>query len=128
VTGALSPGLPVALVATLSVLALTVAAAPTTAVRTKRLRLTAIAIVSALALATTVWQAWAAGEQIARFKRDDRSKELASQVKTLEAQVAKLKEGARARSLGADTAGKLADYLRPFGSRKVVVSCAPNDI
>src|SRR5271156_4046881 len=121
-TGALLPGLPVVLVVALSVLALTAAVAPTTAVRTKRLWMTAIAIVGALALATTVWQAWAAGEQIARFKRDDRSKERASQVKTLEAQVEKLKEGVRARSLGAETAGKLADYLRPFGSRKVVVS------
>jgi hypothetical protein len=39
-----------------------------------------------------------------------------------------LKESTRSRTLSADTAAKLADYLRPFGTHKVVVSCAPDDI
>ena len=42
--------------------------------------------------------------------------------------MAKLKESTRGRTLSADTAARLADYLRPFGAHEVVVSCAPDDI
>lgn len=127
-TGSLLPGLPVLLVVALSGLALASALTPAAGAITKRMRAVAIAVLGILAVATTVWQARASGEQIARLKQNDKSKELASQIRSLEDQVAKLKESTRLRSLGTDTASKLADYLRPFGSHKVVVSSIPNDI
>jgi hypothetical protein len=124
-TRSLLPWLPALLIVALGILALAAAAGRSPA--TKRLWLAAIAIAGMVALAATLWQGWAAGEQIARLKRNDRSAELAAQVKSLEDEIAKLKETTRARSLGAETAANLAGYLRSFGSRKVVVSCAPNN-
>ncbi|HUC73046.1 MAG TPA: hypothetical protein VMS01_17795 [Stellaceae bacterium] len=128
VTEKLLPWLPVLLVIALTVLGLAAVAAPAAGKAAKRLRLGAIAIIGLLTLAATIWQGSAAAARIARLMRNDRSETLAAQVKTLEEQVAQLKESTRVRSLPADTATKLADYLRPFGRRKIVVSCAPNDI
>jgi hypothetical protein len=124
----LLPWLPALPVIALTVLALAAAAAPATRRATKWLRLGAIAIMGVLALAATIWQGSAAAARIALLTRNDRTEELTAQVKTLEGQVAQLKQSTRVRSLPADTATKLADYLRAFGSRKIVVSCAPNDI
>jgi len=124
----LLPWLPALLIAALSAVALAAAALPAPVRGGKQQRLAAIAILGILALGTMVWQAWAAGEEIARLKRGDHSTELAMQVKLLEEQVAELKESTRARSLDGQMSAKLADFLRPSGSRRVVVSCIPNDI
>ncbi len=126
-TGVLLPWLPGFTVIVLCALALAAAAAPATSAA-KQVRLGVIAVVGALTLGVAVWQARSASDQIARLIRHDQSKELAAQVKFLQEEIVRLKESTRARSLGAETASKLADYLRPFGSRKIVVSCAPNDI
>src|ERR1051325_2219906 len=52
---------------------------------------------------------------------------LNSRIGELQAQIDVLREKAKTRSVDADTAKKLEDYLRPFGSRRVVVSCVPGD-
>ena len=90
--------------------------------------LAAIAVLGSAALAVSVWQGSAASNEIARLQQNDRTEQLALQVKSLEQELTKLKEATRARSLGEQTATKLADYLRPYGSRKIVVSCVPNDV
>jgi hypothetical protein len=122
------PWLPALLIAALSALALAVATFPATSTVVRQLRLTAIAILGISALATTVWQVWIDGEEIAHLARLDRSTELQIRVKSLQEQLAKLEESTRGRSLVGDTAAKLANYLRPFGGRKVVVSCIPDDV
>jgi hypothetical protein len=53
---------------------------------------------------------------------------LTSKTKDLETQIELLKQKNRERIILADTATKVADYLRGFGSRAVVVSCAPDDV
>jgi hypothetical protein len=127
-TDASASWLPGLLVLVLSAAAVVVVAAPPAAGAVKRRRLIAIAFLGILAVAATVWQARRAADEVARLIRDNQSSELAAQVESLGQQVAKLKESTRNRTLSADTAAKLADYLRPFGAHEVVVSCAPNDI
>ena len=126
--GAFAPWLPALLVLILSAVAAAVGTAPAAVPAAKRTRMTGIVLLGALAVAATVWQAHSAADRIARLTRENQSSQLAAQVKSLEGQIAKLKESTRSRSLSADTAAKLADYLRPFGTHKVVVSCAPDDI
>jgi hypothetical protein len=52
---------------------------------------------------------------------------LNSRIGELQAQIDALREKAKTRSVDSDTAAKLADYLRQFGNRRVVVSCVPGD-
>lgn len=124
----LLPWLPALLIAALSAAALAATALPVMPNAAKQRRLAGLAILGVLALGTMVWQGWVAGREIAELKHNDRSTELAAQVKALEQQVDKLKESTRVRSLDAETAAKLADYLRPSAPRTVIVSCIPNDI
>jgi hypothetical protein len=53
---------------------------------------------------------------------------LSAEVASIQAQIEALRAKAKARSVDADTAAALADYLRPFGAHRVVVSCAPDDV
>jgi hypothetical protein len=126
ITGELSAWLSTLSVVVLVALALAALVAPAASAAAKRLRFAGIASVGALALVATVWQAWAASD-LARLKQQI-SLTLEAQVKSLQEQVAKLEDSTRIRSFSTDTATSLADYLRTFGSRKIVVSCAPNDI
>jgi hypothetical protein len=126
ITGELSAWLSTLSVVVLVALALAALVAPAASAAAKRLRFAGIASVGALALVATVWQAWAASD-LARLKQQI-SLTLEAQVKSLEEQVAKLEDSTRIRSFSTDTATSLAGYLRTFGSRKIVVSCAPNDI
>jgi hypothetical protein len=59
---------------------------------------------------------------------DDALASLSAKVASVGNQIAALKVGAKGRSVDAETAFKLADYLRPYGSYRAVVSCAPNDL
>src|SRR5580704_2116964 len=52
---------------------------------------------------------------------------LNSRITDLQNQIDVLREKAKTRSIDSDIAAKLADYLRPFGSHRVVVSCIPGD-
>src|SRR5438552_2590689 len=53
---------------------------------------------------------------------------LNAKIGDLEEQVRALQEQARSRTISPETAAKLAEYLRPFGSQRVVVSCVPDDV
>jgi len=53
---------------------------------------------------------------------------LNAKIEDLEAQIQALKEEARGRTIAPDTAAKMAEHLRPYGSQRVVVSCVPDDV
>jgi hypothetical protein len=59
---------------------------------------------------------------------DDALASLSTQVAKVGQQIAVLKADRRERSVDAETAVKLADYLRQYGSYRVVVSCAAGDL
>jgi hypothetical protein len=52
---------------------------------------------------------------------------LNAKIKDLETQVHALQEKSRTRTIDADTSAQIADYLRPFGNHRAVVSCLPDD-
>jgi hypothetical protein len=54
--------------------------------------------------------------------------QLAERIETLERRIKELEESGHGRSIGADAAKKLAQYLSQFGSRRVVVSSAPDNL
>lgn len=126
--GVVASWLPVFLVLALSVVALTAAAAPAAAAARKRRRILAICLLGAIAIAATAWQSHSAADRIARLVRGNQSVQLAAQIQSLQDRIAKLQESVRGRTLSADTAAKLADYLRQAGANSVVISCAPGDI
>jgi hypothetical protein len=126
--GAYAPWLPALLALILSAAAMAAVAAPAAAPTAKPRRMAGVALLGALAVAATVWQAHSAADRVARLTRENQTNQLTAQVKSLEDQIAKLKESTRSRTLSTDTAARLADYLRSFGAHKVVVSCAPGDI
>jgi hypothetical protein len=53
---------------------------------------------------------------------------LNSRINELQAQIETLREKGRTRAIDSGTVTKLADYLRPFGNHRVVVSCVPDDV
>lgn len=59
---------------------------------------------------------------------DDALASLSGKVSAVKEQIAALKAGETARTIEPATAVKLADYLRQYGSYRVVVSCAPSDV
>ena len=119
--GALAPWLPVILVLILSAVAVALAGTASRPV-VRQLGMSTIVLLGGLAVAATVWQARNAANQI------NANLAATEQVNALKDQLTKLKESIRRRTISTDTATKLADYLRPFGVHKVVVSCLPNDI
>ena len=125
-TTALTPWLPALLALILSAVA--VAAAGTMPARpaTKRLRIAGVALLGGLAVAATVSQTHVYADRISN--EEVRSAALAKQVQALEDQIDTLKQSTKRRTISADTGAKLADYLRPFGTRQVMVSCSPGDI
>jgi hypothetical protein len=59
---------------------------------------------------------------------DDALASLSAKVASIEGQIAALKAGEKGRSVDDETAAKLADYLRQYGSYRAVVSCASGDL
>jgi hypothetical protein len=55
-------------------------------------------------------------------------RELNAKVKDLESQIDALKKSTRTRAIDPDAAAKMVEYLRQFGSHRVVVSCVPDDV
>lgn len=53
---------------------------------------------------------------------------LKAKIQELEDQVRDLRQQMRGRTIAPEAAAQLADYLRQFGSHRVVVSCAPDDM
>jgi hypothetical protein len=120
--------LPVLLALTLSILAVGLAAAPAAVPAARRRRIAAVLIVGGLTVVASGWQAQSAAERIARLVRDNRSRQLTAEVEALQDRIAKLQVSTRGRTVGADTAAKLTQYLRQSGAHSVMVSCPPGDI
>jgi hypothetical protein len=59
---------------------------------------------------------------------DDALASLSAQVAVLREQIDSLTTGSTGRAIDPPTAAKLSDYLRSYGSYRVVVSCVPGDI
>ena len=53
---------------------------------------------------------------------------LNARIGDLQSQIETLREKGRTRAIDSEVVTKLADYLRPLGSHRVVVSCVPNDV
>ena len=53
---------------------------------------------------------------------------LNAKIKDLESQIHALQEKSRTRTIDAETSAQMADYLRPFGNHRVVMSCLPDDL
>lgn len=131
--------LPTLFLIVLTAVALTAASTPPAALATRRIWFASIMLFGVLALAGSVWQGMKAGNATAHLTQTVASAENlgetrtsraepADRVKTLEKRIKELEAGGAGRTVGADTATKFADYLRGFGSHRVVVSCAPNDL
>ena len=93
---------------------------------TRRLRIAGIALLGGFAVAATVWQTHIYTDRISNEELGSAAQ--TKQVQVLEDQIDTLKQSTKRRTISADTGGKLADYLRPFGTRQVMVSCSPGDI
>lgn len=59
--------------------------------------------------------------------RDDAIAALSAKIVSLKEQVAAVRSGTAGRAIDPQTGAKLADFLRQYGSFRVVVSCVPND-
>jgi hypothetical protein len=59
---------------------------------------------------------------------DEAVASLSAEVANIQGQIEVLRNQSQSRSVDADTATKLADYLRQYGAHRVVVSCAPDDV
>jgi outer membrane murein-binding lipoprotein Lpp len=53
---------------------------------------------------------------------------LNARIDELQHQIEALREKSRGRAIDGETARKMADYLRPLGDHRVVVSCVPDDV
>jgi hypothetical protein len=133
------PWLPTLFLIILTAVALTAASTPPAAPAGRRIWFASIMLFGVLALAGSVWQGMKAADATAHLTGTAASAEnlgdtktsraeLAKRVETLERRIQELEAGGKGRMIGADTATKFADYLRGFGSHRVVVSCAPNDL
>ena len=131
--------LPTLFLIILTAMALTAASTPPAAPATRRIWFVSIMLFGVLAVAGSVWQGMKAGDATAHVTQTMASAEnlgepktsraeLAERVETLEKRIKELEAGGGGRTVGADTATKFAAYLRGFGSHRVVVSCAPNDL
>jgi hypothetical protein len=133
--GGVIPWLPTLFVIILTAVALTRAGAPPMSAAGRRIWLGSIMLLGLLALASSVWQAKKepdATGTVASAETEGAIEatraQLAEPFETLEKRIKELEEGGHGRSIGADTAAKLAEYLRQSGSHRVVVSCAPDDL
>jgi hypothetical protein len=125
-TAALVPWLPALLTLILSAVAVAAAGTMPSGSATKRLLIAGIALLGGLAVATTAWQTHIYADRIS--SEEVHSAAQTKQVQALEDQIDTLRQSTRRRTISADTGTKLADYLRPFGTHQVMVSCSPNDI
>jgi hypothetical protein len=122
-------------------LALTAAGSPAAAASGRRLWMTSILVFGCLSIAATVWLArWRAEETSALAGTSavppvspavpnlSSTFDPTRRIKALEDHVKELEAGRSARSITQTAADDLASSLRQFGSRRVIVSCIPDDI
>ena len=133
---AIAPWLPTLFVIILTAVALTMAGASLTTRAARRSWWATILLVGSLALAGSVWQGEKAAEETVRLTGSTANEDAveaarfppAQPFETLEKPNKGPETGGRGRTVSADTAMKFAAYLRGFGSHRVVVSCAPDDL
>ena len=133
--------LPTLLVIVETAIALTWASFPPAAAIGRRSWLASLLVFGALAIAATVWQGrqqqdesvaiagtTVSSQTLARHAELPVASELSKQVKTLEARVMELEKERHRRTIAPETADQLSAYLKQFGTRRVVVSCIPDDL
>ncbi len=133
--------LPTLLVIVVTGLALTAAGSPPEAPSARRLWTAGILVFGCLAIAATVWLGRREAEETLALAGTSAvpqvpsavlnvpsTADMTGRIKALEDLVKELEAGRRARSIPQTAADDLASYLKQFGSRRVIVSCIPNDI
>jgi hypothetical protein len=122
-------------------LALTAAESPSPTPSGRRLWRAGILVFGALAIAATVWLGRREEEEVLTLAGTSAAPQvpaaavngpsvasLTFRIKVLEDRVKELEAGRLARSISQKSADDLASYLKQFGSRRVIVSCIPDDI
>ena len=125
----------------LTAIALTWAGAPPATAIGRRWRMTSLVFFGSLAIAGAVWQEQVSVNETPAFagttvssqdshrKPDDANVfALTEQVRALKDRVRVLEERKQMRILTQETAEDLTAYLKQFSSRRVVVSCIPDNI
>jgi HAMP domain-containing protein len=133
--------LPTLLVIFVTALALTAAGSPPATPSARRLWMASILLFGCLAITATVWLGRREAEETLALAGTSAAPQVPSallnvasnsdltrRIKTLEDHVKELEAGRRARSIPQMAADDLASYLKQFGSRRVIVSCIPEDI
>jgi hypothetical protein len=110
--------LPTLLVIIVTALALTTAGSPPAAPSGRRLWMAGILVFGCIAIGATVWL---------ELSRVEETSALTGRIKVLEDHVKELEAGRRVRSIPQTAADDLASHLKQFGSRRVIVSCIPDD-
>jgi hypothetical protein len=132
--------LPTFLVIIQTAVALAWANSPPAAATGRRWWAATLLMIGSLAIAGTVWQARRQMDEAAavagttvspagpgRASEMSSTHDLAEQVKTLQARVKELERQHQSRAIAPETADQFAAYLKQFGSRRVIVSCIPDD-
>jgi hypothetical protein len=122
-------------------LALTAAESPSPTPSGRRLWRAGILVFGALAIAATVWLGRREEDEVLTLAGTSTAPQvpaaavngpsvasLTFRIKVLEDRVKELEAGRLARSISQKSADDLASYLKQFGSRRVIVSCIPDDI
>jgi len=135
------PWLPPLSVIVVTALALTAMESPLATPNGRRLWMAGILVFGALAIAATVWVGRREGEEALALAGTSAAPQvppaalngpsvasLNFRIKVLEDRVKELEAGRLARSISQNSADDLASYLKQFGSRRVIVSCIPDDI
>jgi hypothetical protein len=133
--------LPPLFVIVVTALALTAAGSPPAAPSGRRYWMASILVFGCLAITATVWlERWRVEETSAlagtsavpqvppAVRNGPSTADLTRRIKALEDHVKELEAGRRARSIPQTAADDLASYLKQFGSRRVIVSCTPDDV
>jgi hypothetical protein len=136
------PGwLPALFVIIVTALALTVVESPPKTPSGRRLWMASILVFGCVSIAAAVWLGRREGEEALALAGTSAAPQvppavinvpsvagLNFQIRVLEDRLKELEAGRHARSISQKSAEDLASYLSQFGSRRVIVSCAPDDI
>jgi len=133
--------LPTQLAIVVTALALTATGSPPAAPNGRRLWMAGILVFGCLAIAATVWLARREAEETAALAGTSAApsglpaafngpsvSDLNRRITALEDRIKELEAGSRARSIAQTSADDLAAHLSQFGSRRVIVSCIPDDL
>jgi hypothetical protein len=133
--------LPTVLVVIVAALALAGAGSPPVTSAGRRWWMAGLLLCGCLAILSTVWQEQKGPDAAAGLAGTSASpqsshtepvgpvgSDLTKRVKFLEDHVKQLERGRQARAVPQENADNFSSYLRQFGSRRVIVSCIPDDI